>query len=95
MSVETSIVVPTLDHAVTLGPTLERLNRVVAASGAAAEVLVVDAGSRDGTLEVAAEFADRYPLLHVRLLVQERGAADSARCCGSGWRMRPGASWSS
>ncbi len=73
MSVETSIVVPTLDHAATLGPTLERLNHVIAASGAAAEVLVVDAGSHDGTLEVAAELADRYPLLHLRLLVQDRG----------------------
>ena len=73
MSVETSIVVPTLDHAATLGPTLERLNRIVAASGASTEVLVVDAGSRDGTLEIAAEAADAYPLLHMRLLVQDRG----------------------
>lgn len=72
MSVETSIVVPTLDHEATLGETLEQLNHVVAASGAATEVLVVDAGSRDATLEIAARAADRYPLLHLRLLVQER-----------------------
>jgi dolichol-phosphate mannosyltransferase len=73
LNVETSIVIPTLDHAATLAATLERLNRVVAATGAPAEVVVVDAGSRDSTLEVAAECADRYPLLHLRLLVQERG----------------------
>ena len=37
-----------------------------------AEVIVVDAGSRDGTLELAAELADRFPLLHMRILVQDR-----------------------
>jgi dolichol-phosphate mannosyltransferase len=72
VSFETSIVIPTLDHAPTIGATLERLNHVVAASSSATEVLIVDAGSRDATLDVAAEYADRYPLLHVRLLVQSR-----------------------
>ena len=75
MSVETSIVVPTLDHAATIGATLERLNRVVAASSSSTEVLIVDAGSRDTTLETAAALADRYPLLHLRLLVQDREQA--------------------
>jgi glycosyltransferase involved in cell wall biosynthesis len=73
VTVESSILVPTLDDAATLGTTVEALNRVVAATGTAAEVLIVDAGSRDGTLELAAELADRYPLLHMRILVQERG----------------------
>jgi dolichol-phosphate mannosyltransferase len=72
VSVETSIIVPTLDDARTLGATVEQLNRLVAATGAAAEVVVVDAGSRDGTLELASELADRYPLLHMRVLVQDR-----------------------
>jgi glycosyltransferase involved in cell wall biosynthesis len=75
VSVETSIVIPTLDHASTIGPTFERLNRVVAASSSATEVLIVDAGSRDETLEIAAELADCYPLLHTRLLVQDREQA--------------------
>jgi glycosyltransferase involved in cell wall biosynthesis len=75
MAVETSILVPTLDDARTLGETIERLNRVVAATGAAAEVLVVDAGSRDGTLAMAADLADRFPLLHMRILVQGRAHA--------------------
>jgi dolichol-phosphate mannosyltransferase len=72
VSVETSIVIPTLDDETTLGATVERLNRVMATSGAPAEVLVVDAGSRDGTLDLAGELADRFPLLHMRLLVQDR-----------------------
>jgi glycosyltransferase involved in cell wall biosynthesis len=72
VSVETSIVIPTLDDEATLGATVERLNRVMASGGAPTEVLVVDAGSRDGTLDLAAELADRFPLLHMRLLVQDR-----------------------
>ena len=72
MSVETSVIIPTLDDAPTLGATIEKLNQVLAASGSAAEVLVVDAGSRDATLELAGEVADRYPLLHMRLLEQDR-----------------------
>lgn len=72
MSVETSILIPTLDDEETLGSTVDGLNKALAASGAPAEVLVVDAGSRDGTLEVAADAAKRLPLLHMRLLVQDR-----------------------
>ena len=72
MSVETTVLVPTLDDAPTLPATMERLNSVIAATGAAAEVIVVDAGSRDGTLALAGELADRYPLLHLRILVQDR-----------------------
>ena len=72
MSFETSVVIPTLDDAATLPATVERLNRVIASTSAAAEVLIVDAGSQDGTLSTAAELADRYPLLHMRVLVRER-----------------------
>lgn len=72
MSVETSVLIPTLDDAGTIGRTIENLNTVLAATGAPAEVLIVDAGSRDGTLEVAGRLADEYPLLHMRLLVQDR-----------------------
>lgn len=72
MSLETSIVIPTLDDAATLAATVERLNRVMASVGTATEVLIVDAGSRDGTLTEAARLADRLPLLHMRVLVQDR-----------------------
>jgi glycosyltransferase involved in cell wall biosynthesis len=73
VSVETTVIVPTLDDAPTLAATMERLNRIIAASGAAAEVVVVDAGSRDGTVALAGDLADRYPLLHTRVLVQDNG----------------------
>ena len=71
-SIETSVIIPTLDDASTIAKTLENLNTALASAGAPAEVLIVDAGSRDGTLELAADLADRYPLLHTRLLVQDR-----------------------
>ena len=38
-------------------------------------MIVVDAGSRDGTLAIAGELADRYPLLHMRILVQDRASS--------------------
>lgn len=72
MTVETSVVIPTLDDAGTLAQTVERLNRHLAVTSAATEVLIVDAGSADGTLAVAGELADRFPLLHMRVLVQDR-----------------------
>jgi glycosyltransferase involved in cell wall biosynthesis len=70
--IETSVIIPTLDDAPTIARTLENLNTALAAAGAPAEVLIVDAGSRDGTLELAADLAEKYPLLHTRLLVQDR-----------------------
>jgi dolichol-phosphate mannosyltransferase len=70
--IETSVLIPTLDDAATIARTLENLNAALATAGAPAEVLIVDAGSRDGTLELAADLADKYPLLHTRLLVQDR-----------------------
>jgi dolichol-phosphate mannosyltransferase len=75
VSVEATVLVPTLDDADTLSTTIERLNRIVAATGTAAEVIVVDAGSRDGTVQIAGELADRFPLLHMRILVQDRSAS--------------------
>lgn len=70
--IDVSIVIPTLDDAATLGTTLERLNPVVATIRVPTEVVVVDAGSTDSTLDVSAECADKMPLLHLRTLVQDR-----------------------
>ncbi len=88
MSLETSIVIPTLDDAATLAATVERLNRTIAGMGTASEVLIVDAGSRDGTLDEAARLADRFPLLHIRVLVQDRARG------GFGWLVRLGVAYS-
>jgi polyisoprenyl-phosphate glycosyltransferase len=70
--IETSVIIPTLDDAATITQAVEGLNTVMAAVGTPVEVLVVDAGSRDGTLRLASDLADRFPLLHMRLLVQAR-----------------------
>jgi dolichol-phosphate mannosyltransferase len=72
VSVETSVIIPTLDDEATLGATVGRLNTVMAGIGSPGELLVIDTGSRDRTLEVAGELADRFPLLHIRVLVQDR-----------------------
>lgn len=72
MIVETSVLVPTLEDAPTLATTLRELNNVIVATGVATEVIVVDAGSRDGTLAIASQMADELPLLHIRILVQDR-----------------------
>lgn len=71
MSVESSILIPTLGDGKTLGATLDELNGVVVATGVATEVIVVDAGSSDDTVAVAAAKADELPLLHMRVLVQD------------------------
>jgi dolichol-phosphate mannosyltransferase len=70
--VETSVLVPTLEDDATLAATLRDLNNVVVATGVATEVIVVDAGSRDGTLAIASQMADELPLLHMRILVQDK-----------------------
>ncbi len=72
MTVDTSIVIPTLNDVKTLGTTLERLAPIMATTNSATEVLIVDAGSDDGTLELAEDLADSHHLLHIRILVQNR-----------------------
>ena len=79
MIVETSVLVPTLEDARTLAPTLEELNRIIVATGVATEVIVVDANSKDGTIAVATEMADRLPLLHMRVLVLDRSESGFGR----------------
>lgn len=79
MIVETSVLVPTLDHASTLAATLEKLNRLIAVTGVATEVIVIDANSRDGTVALAVDIAERLPLLHMRVLVLDRDESGFGR----------------
>ena len=79
MIVETSVLVPTLDHADTLATALEQLNRLIAVTGVATEVIVIDANSQDGTVAIAVDMADRLPLLHMRVLVLDRDESGFGR----------------
>jgi glycosyltransferase involved in cell wall biosynthesis len=69
VSVDVAVVIPVLDEAANLGALLEDLR---AQERAAAEVVVVDAGSRDGTPEIVLALAADWPALR---LVRRRGAA--------------------
>jgi dolichol-phosphate mannosyltransferase len=63
--VEITVVVPALNEAANLPALAERLD--AALTGRSYELLIVDDGSNDGTPDVCASLASRYPLdLHVR-----------------------------
>jgi dolichol-phosphate mannosyltransferase len=64
-AVEVSVIVPALNEAANLPELLKRIDAALA--GRAYEVIVVDDASTDGTPEVCAKLAERYPLtLRVR-----------------------------
>ncbi len=67
--VNVSIVVPTLNEAENIPQLVERVANAM--SGRDWEMLIVDDDSRDGTPQVCAELAEKYPL---RLLVRKRPA---------------------
>jgi dolichol-phosphate mannosyltransferase len=70
---ELGVIIPTLNDADTLPHTVERLHAVVGQSGIATELVLVDGGSTDATVEVASGLVDDYSLLHGRVLVRARG----------------------
>jgi len=76
-----SIVVPAYNEERRLLPTLEKIAVWLEANGNAAEILVVDDGSADGTARVVAEAAARVPSL--RLL-------SNGRNFGKGYSVRHG-----
>jgi dolichyl-phosphate beta-glucosyltransferase len=74
MTCEISVVIPAYNEAGRIEPGLRRAVEYLTRRGAAYELLVVDDGSRDSTVEVAAAFADRG----VRVLRQERNRGKGA-----------------
>jgi glycosyltransferase involved in cell wall biosynthesis len=76
-----SIVIPAYNEERRLPPTLEKIAAWLAAKGIAAEVLVVDDGSTDGTARVAALAAARLPCLRV---------LSNGRNFGKGYSVRHG-----
>jgi dolichyl-phosphate beta-glucosyltransferase len=79
MSPALSMVVPAFNEQDRLGPTLEAILGWGRASGRAFELVVVDDGSRDRTVEVARGFAARAPELRVLELGVNRGKGAAVR----------------
>jgi dolichol-phosphate mannosyltransferase len=67
-----SIIIPTYNEKDNIAPLLSRVDKAL--SGYNYEVLIVDDGSKDGTIELASELASKYP---VKVIVRrgERGLA--------------------
>ena len=65
--IQLSVLMPCLNEAETLGACIKKANNWIAASGLAAEVVVADNGSTDGSQEIAASLGARV------VAVQQRG----------------------
>jgi len=76
---ELSIIIPSYNEELRLPTTLERIATYLASSGRAAEVLVVDDGSKDRTAQVAESFCGKIPALRVVSNGVNRGKGFSVR----------------
>jgi glycosyltransferase involved in cell wall biosynthesis len=76
---ELSIIIPSYNEELRLPATLERIAEYLATFGGAAEVLVVDDGSKDGTAAVAEYFRIKIPTLRVISNSVNRGKGYSVR----------------
>ncbi len=79
-----SVIVPTLNEAHTLGATLDAVNELRAP---AHEIIVVDGGSKDGTIELARERSSDSLNGFLRLINSERGRGaqmHAGACAASG-----------
>lgn len=73
-----SIIIPAYNEENRLPATLDRIFNFLALQSYTAEVVVVENGSKDRTIDVAQEYARRYPNLKV-LQSQERGKGRAVR----------------
>jgi dolichol-phosphate mannosyltransferase len=72
MEEKVSIIIPTYNEKENIAPLLSRVAQALA--GYNYEILIVDDGSKDGTIEAASELAERYPVM-VIVRRNERGLA--------------------
>jgi dolichyl-phosphate beta-glucosyltransferase len=73
-----SVIIPAYNEEHRLPYTLEQIFLFLQEQSYTAEVLVVENGSRDRTLEIASGFAKRYPNLHV-FQEKQRGKGNAVR----------------
>lgn len=74
-----SIVIPAYNEGSRLGATLDKVLTYVRARGWDAEVIVVNDGSRDNTVEIVREFAEKEPIVHLVENPGNRGKGYSVR----------------
>lgn len=74
-----TIVVPAYNEGQRIGATLDRIGEYLAASGSSWEVIVVDDGSRDDTLQVVAQASARHPAIRAAPLGENRGKGAAVR----------------
>jgi dolichyl-phosphate beta-glucosyltransferase len=74
-----SIIIPAYNESARIGATLDRVLAYVAERGRDAEVIVVNDGSRDNTVEVVRGYIDRHPALRLLENPGNRGKGYSVR----------------
>ncbi len=72
-AIELSVVMPCLNEADTLATCIDKCNQVFQAEGLAAEVIIADNGSTDGSIEIAQQYGAR--VVHVK----EKGYGNALR----------------
>jgi dolichyl-phosphate beta-glucosyltransferase len=77
--VDLSIVIPAYDEEARIGPTLLRTLAYLDQRGIAAEVIVVDDGSRDATAEIVRATADKDPRVRLLRLPRNQGKGAAVR----------------
>ncbi len=73
-----SIIIPAYNEEIRLPDTLEKIQRFLEQQTYAAEVIVVENGSRDRTLQIAREFAAKHPSFRA-LHEERRGKGNAVR----------------
>jgi glycosyltransferase involved in cell wall biosynthesis len=74
-----SVVVPAFNEEHRIAPTLVALEHHLAAIGASHEIVVVDDGSTDGTVELVRKLAEARPVLRVLATSPNRGKGHAVR----------------